>query len=309
MKRFKNILVGTDLSRGDVLVSSELTPPNQEAVARALWLAKLNGASLLFVYALDVSVRAQHLIEEEQNVGSALVDKARNVLATFVEEANRQGITAESRVVFGKSWVELIRQVLGEDHDLVIAGTRDQGDLKSMFLGSTGIKLLRKCPCPVWITKSQENRKIATILVAHDLTRVGKMAMELGSSMAQIQDAQLHVLHALKYPEEDAMFPERVSAENAAEYRTEAEHRMEAQLASVELVRPAQIHVVKESPDVAILNHIDTHKIELLVMGTIARTGIPGVIVGNTAERLLPQIPCSVMAIKPLGFLSPITLE
>ena len=75
------------------------------------------------------------------------------------------------------------------------------------------------------------------------------------------------------------------------------------------MTRPAQVHIVKESPDIAILNHIDTHKVDLLVMGTIARTGIPGVIVGNTAERLLPQIPCSVLAVKPADFKSPITLE
>ena len=47
---------------------------------------------------------------------------------------------------------------------------------------------------------------------------------------------------------------------------------------------------------------------DLLVMGTIARTGIAGFIVGNTAERLLPRIPCSVLAIKPEGFVSPVTL-
>jgi universal stress protein E len=309
VKRFKNILVGTDLSRGDALVSSELATPNQEAVARALWLAKLNNAVLLFFYTLDVSTRARHLIEEDQNVGSTLVDKAQGVLATLVEEANRQGVTASSRVAFGKSWVELIRQVLAGNHDLMITGTRDQSGLTGMLFGSTGIKLLRKCPCPVWITKSQANRKIATILVAHDLTPIGKMALELGSSMARIQDAQLHVLHALKYPEEDTLFTASVSTENAARYRAEAKQQIESQLASVELTRPAQIHIVKEPPDFAILNHIDTHMIELLVMGTISRTGITGVFVGNTAERLLPQIPCSVLAIKPAGFKSPITPE
>ena len=135
------------------------------------------------------------------------------------------------------------------------------------------------------------------------------MALELGSSMARIQDAQLHVLHALKYLEEDTLFTASVSAENAARYRTEAKQQIESQLASVELTRPAQIHIVKEPPDFAILNHIDTHMIELLVMGTIARTGIPGVIVGNTAERLLHQIPCSVLAVKPADFKSPITPE
>jgi universal stress protein E len=309
MKRFKSILVGIDLSKGDALVSDELAPPSQEAVARALWLASLNDASLLFSYVLDVPARTQHLIEAEQDAGATLIDQARNVLATIVEQASRQGITAGSRVDFGKSWVELIRQVLRGNHDLLIAGTRDRGGLKSMLLGCTGIKLLRKCPCPVWITKPQADRKIATILVAHDLTPVGEMAMELGSTMAKVQDAQLHVLHALKYPEVDCMLPARVSAEDAAEYETDAKQQIAAQLAKVELTRPALVCVVKEPPDIAILNHIETHKVDLLVMGTIARTGIPGVIVGNTAERLLPQIPCSVLAVKPADFESPITLE
>ena len=48
MKRFKKILVGVDLSWGDRLVSNELSAPNEEAVRQALWLAKLNAASIDF---------------------------------------------------------------------------------------------------------------------------------------------------------------------------------------------------------------------------------------------------------------------
>jgi nucleotide-binding universal stress UspA family protein len=44
-------------------------------------------------------------------------------------------------------------------------------------------------------------------------------------------------------------------------------------------------------------------------MGTVGRTGIRGLITGNTAERLLPQIPCSMLAVKPTGFESPITID
>ena len=43
--------------------------------------------------------------------------------------------------------------------------------------------------------------------------------------------------------------------------------------------------------------------------GTVARTGIPGMITGNAAEPLLPQIPCSVLPVKPAGFKSPVTLD
>jgi universal stress protein E len=45
-----------------------------------------------------------------------------------------------------------------------------------------------------------------------------------------------------------------------------------------------------------------------VVMGTVARTGVPGFIMGNTAETILSQIDCSVLAIKPPGFTTPVTL-
>lgn len=70
-----------------------------------------------------------------------------------------------------------------------------------------------------------------------------------------------------------------------------------------------QIHLVngwarKEIP--ALIKKI---KADLVVMGTMARTGIPGFIMGNTAETILNQINCSVLAIKPPGFITPVTLK
>ena len=44
-------------------------------------------------------------------------------------------------------------------------------------------------------------------------------------------------------------------------------------------------------------------------MGTVARTGVPGFIMGNTAETMLQQIDCWVLAVKPEGFLTPVTLD
>jgi len=309
MKRFSNILVGVDLSAGDRFVGDKLAPPTEEAVARAMWLAKLNSARLLFLYSLDVSAQAERLIQENQGSEPTLVNQAESVLGTLVERAGQEGIEAGCLVVIGKSWFEIIRQVLRHKYDLVIVGTRHLGPVKSFLVGSTGIKLLRKCPCPVWVTQPQADRRIATILVAHDLTPVGELALELGSSMSQLQDAELHVLHALKYPEMDEMLPARVSLENTAKYQADAERQIEGQLAKLGLTRQAQVHIVKDSADRAILDHIEDHDVELLVIGTVANAGIPGLITGNTAERLLPLISCSVLAVKPEGFMSPVTLE
>ena len=50
-------------------------------------------------------------------------------------------------------------------------------------------------------------------------------------------------------------------------------------------------------------------KADLVVMGTAGRSGIPGLIMGNTAETVLYQLDCSVVAIKPPGFVSPVALS
>jgi nucleotide-binding universal stress UspA family protein len=41
----------------------------------------------------------------------------------------------------------------------------------------------------------------------------------------------------------------------------------------------------------------------------VARRGIPGLLIGNTAERILRKLPCSVLAVKPDGFVSPVSLD
>jgi universal stress protein E len=41
-------------------------------------------------------------------------------------------------------------------------------------------------------------------------------------------------------------------------------------------------------------------------MGTVGRAGIAGLLIGNTAEKILHQVECSVMTVKPDGFVSPV---
>jgi len=249
------------------------------------------------------------MIEESNGGKETVLEEAQDILKELAARAVAAGVSAETEVRFGKSWLELIRRVLRNEHDLVLAGTRHLGAWKGFLVGSTGIKLLRKCPCPVWITQPQSERDIKSILVAHGLRSVDDLAMDFGCSMAELHGARLHVLHSLDFPELHHAFPARVSAEKSAEFRAKAEQEINAQLANFAFAAPPQVHIVTDPPEFAILEHINKHAVELLVMGTIARVGIAGLIVGNTAERLLPQIPCSVFAVKPAGFVSPVQLK
>ncbi len=50
---------------------------------------------------------------------------------------------------------------------------------------------------------------------------------------------------------------------------------------------------------------VKTAHVDLIVMGTVARTGIPGLLIGSTAASILQRVNCSVLAVKPDGFASP----
>ncbi|RAR61433.1 nucleotide-binding universal stress UspA family protein [Onishia taeanensis] len=70
---------------------------------------------------------------------------------------------------------------------------------------------------------------------------------------------------------------------------------------------PPRVHLPmgyarKQSPQL-----VKKLKAVLVVMGTVARIGIPGFIIGNTAEAVLYHLQCSVLALKPPGFVSPVT--
>ncbi len=70
-------------------------------------------------------------------------------------------------------------------------------------------------------------------------------------------------------------------------------------------LRP-QIHLVKGNPCKEISLLASKDNVDLIVMGSVARTGIPGFIIGNTAESILGQVKCSVLVVKPDGFVSPV---
>jgi len=49
--------------------------------------------------------------------------------------------------------------------------------------------------------------------------------------------------------------------------------------------------------------------VDIVVMGTIGRSGLAGVVMGNTAEKVFSAVECSVVAVKPEGFQTDIPLE
>ena len=107
MKAFKNVLVGVDLGQGSVLVSDNLSLPTEEAIARALWLAKTNSARLTFFNVLppmatNLDAESQILLDETHGERT-VADHATEVLAKLAETARQDGLAAESIVDMGRA--------------------------------------------------------------------------------------------------------------------------------------------------------------------------------------------------------------
>jgi nucleotide-binding universal stress UspA family protein len=67
----------------------------------------------------------------------------------------------------------------------------------------------------------------------------------------------------------------------------------------------AAVELIHGEPEEVIARFVESHGIDVVVMGTVARTGISGLVMGNTAERVLQRLRGSVLAVKPPGFESP----
>jgi nucleotide-binding universal stress UspA family protein len=131
------------------------------------------------------------------------------------------------------------------------------------------------------------------VLAATDLSAVGSRAVRLGAFLAQSWSSPLHVLHVL-------------AEEGKGEDQARAS--IQAALDEGEWTAPElHLHLENGRPSERILASVDELVPDVLAMGSVSRSGIPGFLIGNTAERVLDALECSLLTIKPLEFESPVS--
>jgi len=311
MQRFKNILL---LAGG--------TGWETNALARAVDLARNNLARLTVVDVVEEMPREMRRLLTSLHLADipklAVAERLRD-LQHLVEPIMNKGVNVSARVLIGKPFLEIIREVLRNSHDLVIKTARGKGGLKGLLFGSTATHLMRKCPCPVWVIKPTHRKKYARIMAAVDPDPLDKKrnalnikVMELATSLARSEGSELHVAHAWKLYAE-RMFVVRGGLSHEVVEKLARTVRAEHEEWLRELVDTcapdipqSRIHLLKGDAAEVIPALAKRNGIELIVMGTVTRTGIAGFLMGNTAERVLQQVDCSVLTVKPDGFITPV---
>jgi nucleotide-binding universal stress UspA family protein len=203
--------------------------------------------------------------------------------------------------------VEIVRRVIEHEHDLGVLTSDGSSDA-----AATIRRVQRTCPSLVWVLRPPiRSSRVLAAVNPDDDPALNHTIVELAQSVAEHRDSPLHVAHAWRvYGLASLLQSDRskVSLDAVSELITEVEIRHRGALNDL-LERSGfpmgpNVHLADGSPVDAISGLIELYRVDLLVMGSIGRSTTDGVFVGNIAEQVLNRTSCSILMVKPPGFVS-----
>jgi len=306
---FKNILVATDFSAFA-----------DAALSQAVWLARQCGARITVAHVIDDLRRAAHVTSYKAKLdllsgeGELFQKEIRCLsdqkLRQQIASADAAELNISSETLLGEVFVEIIHAVQQEGYDLVMTGTRGVSGWKQFLVGSTAKRLIRKCPSAVWIVKAEHVQAPTVILAPSDFSDVSRKAVLKGLGLAEKSGAEFHLAHVIDsrdVPEDlmEHLPPGRSIRDEITQKATERFNEFIASLGpcSVNIVS----HLAWGYPWQEIARIASQSRTDLITMGTVGRSGVKGVLLGNTAERILDTCDCSILVVKPDDYVSPIS--
>ena len=309
MKRFKNILLYAGMEENEV------------ALARALKLASENQATLTI---MDVVKPIPHALGLFTDVASSeelqelVVKDHHEKLQEIADSHKDKGVEISVAVSKGDPATEIVKKVIRDGHDLVVKSVN--GQTVGKLFGGIARSLLRICPCPLWLLKPDVDGEFDRILTALDLDatddahrNLNQKMMEISTALAEMENAELHIVTAWEVWMEQALRRRAGDAEvdaALADKQAKVEASLNEILGKLESTTPAQHKHIHQGNSATVIRSVANDVgADLLVMGTLCRTGAAGLLIGNTAETVLSGVNCSLLALKPDGFVSPVQID
>jgi nucleotide-binding universal stress UspA family protein len=301
--------------------------------AKVLRLVRKNQARLTIIDVFDNFDQYLELLPPSSSIDELkeviISERRLEILGNFEADP---GINSQINVIFkfGNPVVEIIKEAIRGEHDLVIKAASGNKTFKDYLFGNIAVKLLRKCPCPVLIIKPSEGVSFQKILAPVDpeterqkTTKPGehedlicRKVMDISIFMARMETSHLDIFHCWFLPGETLLASgrTRIAPDKLNRMKMLAEKIHTQRISTLaEEYDLSDIHhsvvVRKGDPSHMIVDYADKNGVDLIVMGTIGRSGLSGLLIGSTAEKVIDQVNCSVLTIKPTNFKSPITIR
>lgn len=301
-----------------ILVDVDALGRQHPALDAALDLAKYFHARVKVVDVIwDVPPSARSFVTPRME--REIVDNHREHLVHCACWRQRP-VQVETAILRGAPGVALVQEVLRHGHDLLVrAHGRDLPEETPPF-GPVDLHLLRTCPCPVWLVGPHHTSHTPHVIAAVDSTAthpdeqaLNREIIERTLLLREARGGSMTILHAWQaygeYFLQAQMRPDVFA--NFLQRAEQAAHDATAALVATfgERVADVRVNVVKGNPADVIPGIAYETQADLIVMGSTGRSGLAGIFMGNTAERVLRRWQGSVLVVKPLGFVSPVVLE
>lgn len=267
-----------------VVLGNESTDP--VALKRALAIAELTGAELHLLHCARSS-NDTHIPWPEASLN----------------EARDKGIPYSMQTAWNHSELDTVMKCLEErgPFEMVIKANEKQHGILSTVFTPSDWKLLRKCPIPALLVKKTNQSLSGPVLAAvypesPGANEQGLNGLVLRSAFGatRLRGGPLHLAAAYPAPMQAGFADSQSEEAIAKRYLAYC-----SELCDENEIIGANIHV-DEGPVESMLPELSKSlDASLVVLGTLARDGINGALMGNTAEQVLSQINSDILVLKP----------
>lgn len=292
----------------DILVSIDFKTKTEQAkldrVLELMW--RDESVSLTFIYiAPEVLPDPEISIVSAENQQKSLIKHAEERLEALAESF-KEDLPLKNKITcivkVGKPSIAIIQQVLQGNHDLLLVSTRNK-TFTDNLLGNTTMEIMRRCPCPIWAVKPEpaERKKIMVGIHFDEKVKDRNEALnqELLRLATMFKSDSTHEIHLVN-------IASKITATQREQQALDLE-RFTQEIADPDL--KVIVHVLEGDVTNVLPDYAKKNSIALLVLGMLSRTGLKGFFIGNTAEKILGDIDCSVLTVKPKSFVSPVKLK
>lgn len=285
-----------------IVVGTSLAEASDAVVKAALDLARASGARLVLAHGFPVPVVYGGGVYGGSAVDTQIEADAKRYRRHLGEQLERVG-SGESD--FARIVVEmdaghrLLAEVAhDEDADLVVVGAHEAKGPLANFLGSTADRLLRRTSRPVLVVRGELGTP-QRVLAPVDLSKLSEEAVAHG----------LELLDALgdEKPTVDALFVlSRLDREGSAHFQPGqvdrfAMEELQAFLARLPNRPEGQVRPVLRNghPRQEILDYLEVHEVDLVLLGTHGRSGFERFLLGSVASEVLRQLDVHALVVPP----------
>jgi universal stress protein E len=268
------------------------------------------------VYNSQITLAHFETRESLQHARDTLVRRQHERLESIIEELGFDG-PAEVLARWDHPPEEaLTRRTLERPASLLVVALPEVDDTGRAPLSSSLWQLVRHCPAPLLLTRGRAWRAAPVVVAAVDPTGRHGRRDDLDVAILKLAErlaagGTLHAFHAWERTLR-GLVGRREEARASDMPEGALEHRQrEAVYAALGAagVAPARVFFVEGPADKTLPAYCTEQKADLVVMGAIARNPFGRIFIGSTAERVLGQLPCDMLVVKPDTFRTPVTRE